>query len=140
MLIEGGRQKIDEDKEATLNIPKSVYTGMVKWAGSILNSRRRRLAKDKELYNVYWRGDDKVQVLLGSTQAVGKAKACGNVHYRRTSGEYVMLRQNMFAVLDSEDTFKQEALKAKANKELTQVVEVPAEDIVGIQLDLFEKE
>lgn len=40
-LTDDGRHKIDEDLPATTHVSKSVYAGLAKWAGSILNDRRR---------------------------------------------------------------------------------------------------
>ena len=40
-LTQNGRQKIDENLSATTHISQSVYAGLARWAGSILNDRRR---------------------------------------------------------------------------------------------------
>lgn len=41
VLVDDGRQKIDEDLPAITHVSKSVYAGLAKWAGSIINDRRR---------------------------------------------------------------------------------------------------
>ena len=39
-IVSGGRQAIDESKSATTHVSQTVYSGLAKWAGSILNDRR----------------------------------------------------------------------------------------------------
>lgn len=39
-LVDGGRQAIDKSQPTITHVSKSVYAGMAKWAGSILNSGR----------------------------------------------------------------------------------------------------
>ena len=41
VLVDNGRQSIVKTKPATVHVSQSVYTGMAKWAGSILSDRRR---------------------------------------------------------------------------------------------------
>jgi len=38
-LAENGRQKIDKELPALLHVSQTVYAGMARWAGSILNSK-----------------------------------------------------------------------------------------------------
>ncbi len=40
-LISTGRQRIDENQPATSHVSRSVYIGMARWAGAILNDRRQ---------------------------------------------------------------------------------------------------
>lgn len=40
VLIKDGRQTINENQPAVTHVSRSVYAGMARWAGSILNDRR----------------------------------------------------------------------------------------------------